>query len=34
MGEVSPLDSCGVVAVHPDKVALTRENMIEPRGVV
>ena len=27
MSQVSPLDSCEVVAVHPDKVALARERI-------
>ncbi|RPF28012.1 ArsR/SmtB family transcription factor [Georgenia muralis] len=27
MGHVTPLDACAVVAVHPDKVALTQENI-------
>ncbi|GAA3511032.1 metalloregulator ArsR/SmtB family transcription factor [Georgenia daeguensis] len=27
MGAVTPLDSCEVITVHPDKVALTRENI-------
>ena len=27
MGEVTPLDACEVVTVHPDKVALTRQNI-------
>lgn len=30
MGEVMPLDSCGVVTVHPDKVALTRQSIPDP----
>ncbi|WP_341358090.1 metalloregulator ArsR/SmtB family transcription factor [Georgenia sp. M64] len=30
MGEVARLDSCHVVTVHPDKVALTREHIPDP----
>ena len=30
MGEVTPLEACAVVTVHPDKVALTRESIPEP----
>jgi len=30
MGQVMPLDSCEVVAVHPDKVALARQNTPGP----
>ena len=30
MGEVTALDACDVVTVHPDKVALTRENVPDP----
>ncbi|WP_448070665.1 ArsR/SmtB family transcription factor [Georgenia yuyongxinii] len=27
MGDVTPLDACEIITVHPDKVALTRENI-------